>query len=566
MNLASHAVEFVEARYHLTYSDRLQEFNDIASRYRSYLLSNIGRLKSLPEDAAGSRQLIATLTAALPDDQLGYPDARFTLARLLFESSLPGDKMRALRQATFACRESTFSGVWVLRIRLSAELEPSATTLSIVRQAETRLPDNAMTDVYYAAAKALADEGLRATELITLVNDAMRRRASDPQAWMLFQLGAAILARQRRYNDAIDLLRGYLFNTADVDLMYRSRLMEQVLLFGHAAQHRNSLLGLEPLADKFGSRVLFECLRALRNGDYESVCMSADRESSVPASVVMQAVFAELCMGYPYRAQQRHSRLRRRYGRAEYWLSSLIALSLDEIEVARTGLEAYLGRRLRGDESLTLATWVKIWNDTAGSLDSNASFYFPRLPAELTGLDYELVRLQDADYVIDAAILASLPDRPLRRTEDLEEIADAAQDPATEAPADAPPTLINVINVSQEGPHMGDKNVVGQAAAVGSHASASNVTLQQVAGLSGVDMSVLRQELEQLRIALREQPSSDENDEALAEISRAARAAIEGDDAKVASHLRASGQWALRTANAIGVSVAAVAIKHALGL
>lgn len=417
------------------------------------------------------------------------------------------------------------------------------------------------------AVKALADEGIRTTELIALVNDAMRRRTTDPEAWMLFQLGAGILDREGRYSESIDLLCGYLSDVGDkMAPLGRNRLIEQILLRSYGTQPRHAFLSLEPFAEKFHFELLFSCLRALLDGDFGAVCRYADQAPTSFISAIMQGVFAELCLGYPYRAQKHLSRLPRIYGRAQYWLSSLIALSLGEMEVARTGLEAYVGRELRGDESLTFSTWVRAWNDTTSSIGSNASFYFPRLPGELTGLDYELVKLQDIDYAADSAVFAKLLDRPHRRSEDSEEIADDVPDPVTEVPANATPRLINVINVSQEGSHVGDKNIVGQAAAVGSHASANNVTLQQVAGLTGVDMGVLGQELERLRIALREQPTSDENDEALAEVSQAARAAIEGDEAKVMSHLRASGQWALRTANVIGVSVAAAAIRHALGL
>lgn len=567
INIATHAAEFVEARYHLTLSGRVDEFTEVASRYRSYLLANVHRFNAIPVDTAERTQLIATLTAALPEDQRGYPEARFILARLLDESLLPGNRVRALRQATLACRETTFTGVWVLRIRLSAQLESTTTMLSIVRQAAERLPENGMEHVYYAAAKALVDEGIRTTELITLVNDAMRRRATDSEAWMLFQLGAAILDREGRYDEAIDLLRGYLSGVGDeMKSVGRNRLMEQILLRSYGTQPRHTFLGLAPLADRFDFGPLFNCLQALLDGDFEAVCRYADQAPTSFLAVTTQAAFAELCLGYPYRAQKRLSSMPRNHGRVNYWLSSLIALGLGEMEVARTGLEAYLGRELRGDESLTFPTWIRVWYDTPSFTVSDAAFYIPRLPGELTGLDYVLVRPRDMDYSVDSTVLASLSDRPHRRSDDSEEIGDDVPDPVTLVPMDVTPRLINVINVSQEGSHVGDKNIVGQAAAVGSHASANNVTLQQIAGLTGVDMGVLGQELERLRVALREQPTSEENDEALAEVSRAARAAIQGDEAKVMSHLRASGQWALRTANVIGVSVAAAAIRHALGL
>jgi len=46
INIAAHAVEFVEARYHLTLSGRIDEFTEVASRYRSHLLGNVHLLSS----------------------------------------------------------------------------------------------------------------------------------------------------------------------------------------------------------------------------------------------------------------------------------------------------------------------------------------------------------------------------------------------------------------------------------------------------------------------------------------------------------------------------------------
>ena len=573
IDLNAHKVEFVEARYHLTNSDRTEEFAAIASRFRGYLLGNVRRLKTRPRNVAEKNQLIATLSTALSEDQRGYAEPRHLLARLLLEGSPSlADKIRALRQVTLACRESSDPGVWVLRVRLSAQLETLGTTLAIVRQAEPVLSGGGMTQVYYAAAKALAEDDVRAPEVITLLDDAMNRQGSDPEGWILFQLGAAVLARLRRYNDAITLLRDYL--STGVDIPFRGRLFEQMMLLAYATQDRRKLSDLRPLVynERGSSWTLFNCLCALLDDDFEAASKAVAEGNANAVAATMQAAFVELCRGYPRKALKYLSSVpQQHYAGSNYWLSSLVALSLGDLEVARAGLKAYLDRELHDDESLTFATWISAWDETAGSLESNASFYFPRLPSKLTGLERDIIRLQDDNNVVDSTLLARLPDRPRDLAHDAQEagsedVEDQASDSLSEATVNAAPTLINVVHVSQEGTHMGDKNIVGQAAAVGSHASASNVTLQQLTGFTKMDMPALAEELERLRIALREQPTSDENDEALAEISRAARAASEGDEAKVVSHLRASGQWALRAANTIGVTLAAAAISKALGL
>jgi hypothetical protein len=53
------------------------------------------------------------------------------------------------------------------------------------------------------AVKGLEEKDVGTPGLTELINDAMRRRTADPEAGMLFQLGAAILAQLYRYDDAI---------------------------------------------------------------------------------------------------------------------------------------------------------------------------------------------------------------------------------------------------------------------------------------------------------------------------------------------------------------------------
>ena len=112
----------------------------------------------------------------------------------------------------------------------------------------------------------------------------------------------------------------------------------------------------------------------------------------------------------------------------------------------------------------------------------------------------------------------------------------------------------------------GDTNYVGQAGAVGSGATSHNAIFVQGSGQSSLDLAALSRDLDQLRAVLREQPSSPENDLALAEVSRASIAAGEGDEARTISHLRAAGKWAWETANNIGAAVAAAVIGKAIGL
>lgn len=114
---------------------------------------------------------------------------------------------------------------------------------------------------------------------------------------------------------------------------------------------------------------------------------------------------------------------------------------------------------------------------------------------------------------------------------------------------------------------MGDTYNVEAAGAVGRHAHADGTIIQKITinQADPIDPAVLVQQLESLRAAMRAEASTPEHDLALGEVTHAQIAASEGDSARVSSHLKRAGAWALATATAIGAQVAAVAIAAAIG-
>jgi hypothetical protein len=126
----------------------------------------------------------------------------------------------------------------------------------------------------------------------------------------------------------------------------------------------------------------------------------------------------------------------------------------------------------------------------------------------------------------------------------------------------------NSLSSEVQGDVVGDKYTVGQSGAVGPHAKAENIQFQQVwhQGLSGLDVAQLADELKLLRAHLRQVADTPEEDESVAEISKAQAAASEGDGVGAMQHLRHAGKWALDGATAIGTSIAVAAIKAALGI
>ena len=121
---------------------------------------------------------------------------------------------------------------------------------------------------------------------------------------------------------------------------------------------------------------------------------------------------------------------------------------------------------------------------------------------------------------------------------------------------------------SIQGDIVGDKYTVGQAGAVGPNARAENIQFQQIwlQSSSDLDIGQLADELKLLRGHLRQLADTPQEDEAVAEVSKAQAAALEGDGAGAMRHLRQAGKWALDGATAIGTAVAAAAIKASLGI
>ena len=115
---------------------------------------------------------------------------------------------------------------------------------------------------------------------------------------------------------------------------------------------------------------------------------------------------------------------------------------------------------------------------------------------------------------------------------------------------------------------MSDSYYVGQAATVGAHATAHDITFSQVLnqGCASIDLPQLEDELVVLRQELKKQANALEHDIAIAEVANAEIAAKSGDRDKAIDHLRKAGKWVLEVAASIGCEVAASAIRVALGI
>ena len=106
----------------------------------------------------------------------------------------------------------------------------------------------------------------------------------------------------------------------------------------------------------------------------------------------------------------------------------------------------------------------------------------------------------------------------------------------------------------------------GQQGAVGDGASANDFIQVTGKSIQEIDLEALSSELETLRAAARKNATDVEHDLAMGSLAAAEAAAKQGNRSEVVKHLRNAGKWAFDTATAIGVRVAAEAIRASLGM
>ena len=107
----------------------------------------------------------------------------------------------------------------------------------------------------------------------------------------------------------------------------------------------------------------------------------------------------------------------------------------------------------------------------------------------------------------------------------------------------------------------------GQQGAVGPGASASNNVFNQWSqSINGADLATLGEQLASLRGEMKQHSSTPEHDIAIGVIAEAETAAKKGDGPKTFESLKRAGTWALDLAKEVGVSMAAEALKQAVGM
>jgi hypothetical protein len=180
--------------------------------------------------------------------------------------------------------------------------------------------------------------------------------------------------------------------------------------------------------------------------------------------------------------------------------------------------------------------------------------------------------VQASDINQFATVTADTIDRALDRLRDLRgQIMGMSGQPGLLELTGHPEALADRVQltINRRSIHVsGDVYSAGQAGAMGPNAHAEHMTFQQIWNqqAGGIDLPALAADLATLRGALQREATAPEHFVALGQVAAAEMAASKADGPTALSHLKDAGRWTLDIATKIGVGVATVALKSALGL
>ncbi|WP_298891561.1 AAA family ATPase [uncultured Serinicoccus sp.] len=567
-----HGKEFVEARFHLIACGKEEAFQRIASGMRHRLLDSLQDRESLPSGERERNELLATLASALHDTDGGHGRLRYLLARLLLDRGVLADRVVALNQLRQCVLAEPLQEHWTLYIQLAGLVEGPNAVVRATTRAVTSLGTAASQQIYIVAAKTLAELGQLEQAADLAAKGVVRFDANE--SIPLAQLYAGLLLRRDDYRGARTFTLRRLADVAASNTNFH-KAFESVLFPALARRDTSTIDRLRstlPLGPAFDDKRLV-CDAALLQCEnrYQDSAELLDASDYAYTAVGTQCAFSWLATGDVGKAVSAASRHGLGKNAASDWLIGLLALREGRAELAAASMSSSLGRGLSESEIADPNLWLRVWDIVPRAPRVYPAYFFPRLPRPITGLAYDLVRLEQQASALPDKLLLALPHV---LGEGGEEVGVGRSREGETGP------FVRVSIVNQIAPNVGsiqmakeqvrgDKYETGVAGVVGKNASASNFevhgTQQGADGASG-ELVQLAAELRTLREALAPgaEDAAERADVQLLEAAEAA--ATQGDAEAATSHLKQLSKWALGAATAVGTTVAAAAIKAAAGI
>lgn len=379
---------FVEARYHLLNSERAADFQSLAARYRGALLRNYRHARTIPESRNGQEALLQTLGSILDDDIRGYPELRALLAQLLSLRGAPGDEVAALRQTRLAVRESNDTSVWRIHVGLTARHDTPLALELIGRQALKALDNAGRAQICCLVVDGLYLHG-DPTRAINLINEAIGS-IDKVELQPLYTLGAFILDRENRRSEALELLVDGYSQLGPLAPNYY-RLFEEALFLALASRNTAFIYRLRALVHE-GSlsesqKTLCDVALLQMDHKYSEAAKLGEPIRDYP-TMVAQTVFNWLAAGFPAQSVTVLEQSKLNSSKVSSWVRALTYLSAHRIPDYLRWIAECVPESEREDEY----AWLSAWNRVPQRLGPHPAFYFPLIPASITGLDRDLYR------------------------------------------------------------------------------------------------------------------------------------------------------------------------------
>ena len=196
---------FVEARFHLVKSGKIDALKNIASRFQSYIFSTLSETSAIPRNAEELDERIAVLSALL--ETPGRKSLEYHLARLFYARNLRNDLRRALHHIHRAKSNSDYVPAWLLCGEILYQMERHDEAVAVLKQGIDRIPpDKNLVDLYNRCAQLLA-QMKRYDEAIVLLKQGIDRIPPDKGLVSLYIQCGKLLAHKEQYGEAIEVLK-----------------------------------------------------------------------------------------------------------------------------------------------------------------------------------------------------------------------------------------------------------------------------------------------------------------------------------------------------------------------
>jgi hypothetical protein len=403
---------FAELRYHLTQSGRQADLREVALRFTDLLKRDIQSVSPVPVDPEELDERIAVLSALL--ETQGADSLEYHLARCLNDRNRPGDWKRALIHLKRITRVGAPAVNWFLRAELEATVEGLDAALRTIYEAIHKLqPDSGVVEIYGLGANLLAQVGKIEGEggAVALLKEGIKIIPPDKGLFSLYQMLGHIRCRAGHVQEAITSLREGLSRIPSQLNGYK--LVEAALFLCAASDATQTLAeilsGKEASAIDPEAAALGTVLQCQMRGDWKAAADTASTaRKQFPRYFVLASLeaFSRLALGEAdaaWQALASFPNLLFKGSESRGWLASFIHLRRRAHPEASAALTTYLGRPVDEGRELNEAFLLRLWDQQEIAPENyQLSFYFPIMPASLTGLSHAVRRVPFAKPVLPA--------------------------------------------------------------------------------------------------------------------------------------------------------------------